>query len=491
MSGPVVETRYGKVLGIAQDGVLRFAGIPFAQARRWRMPERPSSWTGIRDATRFGLIAVQDENQPGDILKGPPGPHGEDCLNLNIWTPGCDLAKRPVMVWIYGGGFTAGASSIGAYDGAPLARRGDVVVVSINYRLGAFGFLNLRDATSDALPGTGAEGIADQIAALKWVRENISAFGGDPANVTVFGESAGGASVCALMASSMARGLFRKAICESAAAHVGTAREESAKFAHAFLEKLGVVRNPRDALDLPLETILAAQQALLAAPPAGTPRLPFGPTADGDILPSRAIDAIRAGSAANIALLAGTARDEARLMLIADEKMRAMTAKSLARRAKGFVDEARAQKLIDAYGEPTPADQYAAMLGDNTFWLPTIKLLEAQDAFAPSFAYRIDWPSPMRGGMARACHVIEIGFVFGTYARDDVAYFFGTGPEADALSRAMMDCWIAFARSGNPSTPALDWPRYDAKRRATMIFGDGPAHVMDDPARARRLAWDS
>jgi para-nitrobenzyl esterase len=479
---------------LQDNGVLRFAGIPYAKAPvgplRWRMPEPAEPWSGVRDATSFGCIAIQEEKQPGDILKGPPGPHAEDCLFLNVWTPSCDAGKRPVMVWIHGGGFTAGAGNISAYDGAALCRRGNVVIVTINYRLGAFGFLNLRDATGGALPGTGAEGLADQIASLIWVRDNISAFGGDPGNVTLFGESAGSACVCALMASPAAKGLFHKAICESGAAHVGKSREDSAAVARAFLEKIGAAKDPKRALSADWSEALKAQLAVVASPPNGK-LLPFSPTADGTVLPSRAIDAIRSGSASGIPLLAGTTRDEARLMFVGDPKSRQLDEAGLRNRVGGLVGEAGVDTILRAYDESTPADRYAAIVGDNAFGVPNTRLLEAQAAFAPSFAYRIDWDSPLLGGAAGACHVIEIGFVFGTYARDDVAYFFGTGPEADALSAAMMDCWIAFARSGNPSTATLDWPRYEFERRPTLIFGDGKPFVANDPAAGKRRAWEA
>jgi para-nitrobenzyl esterase len=484
----IVETRFGKLEGSREGNALRFAGIPFAKAKRWQMPVPPDGWTGVRDATKFAAIAVQDEKQPDDILKGPPGPHSEDCLHLNIWTPACDGAKRPVMVWIHGGGFTAGASNIGAYDGTSIATRGDVVLVSINYRLGVLGFLNLRDASKGALPGTGAEGIADQVAALFWIKDNIAAFGGDPDNVTVFGESAGGASVSALLASPQARGLFQKAICESGAAHVGQKREDSAKIAERFLEKLGATADPSKAVEASTARILKAQQDLIADPPKGAANVSLAPTIDGKVLPMRAIDAIRAGSAKGIALMAGSNKDETRLMFLGNRKLNEMDAEVLERRVSRLAGDA-ADALIAAYKEATPADAFAAIMGDNLFWIPTLKLLEAQSSFGPTFGYRVDWPSPLLGGQLGACHVIEIGFVFGTHARAEVARFFGTGSDADALSIAMMDAWIAFARNGDPSTGALDWPGYDAKRRATLIFGDGEPKVVDDPAKARRLAW--
>lgn len=485
----IVEIAQGRLQGSRDGDVLRFAGIPFAKATRWHMPEPADPWSGICDARRYRSIAVQDPEQI-DILKGPVAPQSEDCLFLNIWTPACDSNKRAVLFWIHGGGFVTGSGQIGAYEGTHLAARGDVVVVTINYRLGAFGFLNLRDATDGKVPGTGAEGLADQVAALRWVRDNIAAFGGDPGNVTIFGESAGSGSVCALMAAPSAKGLFHKAICESGAAHLGMAREKSAEIARQVLARLGCADDPAKALSASAGDLFKAQHAV-ATESGGRPGLVFGPTADGDVLPVRAIDAIRRGSAQGVALIAGTARDETKLMFAFSQPFREQPLAELKERMGGWVGDANVENLIAAYGMQSPYEIATAAITDNVFWYPTVKLLEAQSQFAPSYAYRIDWPSPMMAGGLGACHVIEVGFVFGTYGRDEVRDFFGTGSAADALSAAMMDHWIAFAKNGNPATPTLDWPRYHAARRATMIFGDGTPHVVNDPNATRREAWNA
>jgi para-nitrobenzyl esterase len=485
----IVEIAQGKLQGARVDGVLRFAGIPYAKAKRWHMPEAADGWSGVYDAAGYRNVAVQDPRQI-DILKGPVAPQSEDCLFLNIWTLACDTKKRPVMVWIHGGGFTEGSGAIGTYQGTHLVERGDVVVVTINYRLGAFGFLNLRDATDGKLPGTGAEGIADQIAALTWVRDNIAAFGGDAGNVIIFGESAGSASVCALLGSPKAKGLFHKAICESGGAHVGSPREATAKVARAVLEKLGCADDPMRALDASSEAVFKGQHDVVTSA-RGRPGLPFKPTVDGEVLTARAIDAISAGSAAGIPVIAGTARDETKLMFAFSPKAREMDAATLHARMDSIVGAEHVPGLLAAYGERAPYETFTAFVTDNTFWMPTIRLLEAHTQHAPAYAYRIDWPSPMAGGIAGACHVIEIGFVFGNHARPEVRDFFGTGPDADALSVAMMDSWLAFAKKGNPATSTLDWPRYDTSKRATMIFGDGVPHVTNDPNAIRREAWNA
>lgn len=489
-----VETAHGRVAGAAKDGVLRFNGIPFAKAPvgklRWRMPEPAEPWSGVRDCARFGAIAPQISGNAEAILGGTAGSKSEDCLFLNIWTPACDSARRPVMVWIHGGAFVTGAGSVGTYNGKHLATRGDVVIVTINYRLGAFGFLNLKDATDGTCPGTGSEGIADQIAALAWVKENIAQFGGDPNNVTIFGESAGGMSVGALLASPGARGLFHKAIPQSGACDIGHTREHSARVARLLLDKLGV--SPADApklVDAPWETILDAQKALLAQP-RETGGLPFGPTIDGDVLPKRAIHSIREGSAKGVAVMTGTTRDEWKLFTAAAAKLRLMDGGKLRALTAGLIGDAQADGVLAAYPQGSSFDKWNAVMTDHSFTMPAIRLAEAQGQHAPTYLYRFDWASPFLGGVIGSCHALELGFVFGTYNEKLAAAFFGAGQKADALSAAMMESWIAFARTGDPSNAATGpWPRYDAQARKTMIFGDGDPHVAGAPNEARRQAW--
>ncbi|MBV8979232.1 MAG: carboxylesterase/lipase family protein [Alphaproteobacteria bacterium] len=491
---PVVETAQGRVKGTAKDGVLRFNGIPYAAppvgALRWRMPEPPLAWSGVRDCTRFGNIAPQIMSAAERLLGGTPGTQSEDCLHLNIWTPSLDSAARPVMVWIHGGAFTTGAGSLGTYNGKRLARLGDVVVVTINYRLGALGFLNLHDASGGRLPGTGAEGIADQIAALRWVTHNIAAFGGNPANVTIFGESAGAMSIGALLAAPQARGLFHKAILQSGAAHIGRAREDSAKIARLFLDSLRA-GDASAILSAPHETILRAQGEILERP-GDTGGLPFGPTIDGQVLGERAIAPVRLGSAAGIAVLTGTTKDEWKLFTAARPKLRLMNEAKLLRYTAGLVGDDRAETLLKAYAGGSPFERWNAVMTDHSFAVPAARLLEAQAPHAPVYAYRFDWRSPLLGGVLGSCHALELGFVFGTYNEKMAGAFFGSGSDADALSAAMMQAWVNFARSGDPSSGATAaWPRYDTATRATMILGSGEPHVAQAPDDARRAAWDT
>ncbi|HEY4942106.1 MAG TPA: carboxylesterase/lipase family protein [Rhizomicrobium sp.] len=487
----IAEIAQGKLQGVARDGVLRFNGIPFAKppvgALRWRMPQAPEGWAGVRDASRFGNIAPQVASASGDVLGGTPGTRSEDCLYLNIQTPACDGARRAVMVWIHGGAFVTGAGSVGTYNGKYLVPRGDIVLVTINYRLGAFGFLNLRDASGGRLPGTGAEGLADQIAALRWVKDNIAAFGGNPDNVTIFGESAGGMSVGALLACPGAKGLFHKAIAQSGASDIGTPREATAKIGQLVLDKLAGA----DALTASWETILDIQKDLLANP-RESGGMAFSPTADGTVLPSRAIDLVAAGAAAGVPVMTGTTRDEWKLFTVAAQNIKSLDEPGLRRLTAKMVGDDRCDALLAAYTSGTPFERWNDINTDHTFFVPATRLLDAQAAHAPVYGYRFDWASPMLGGALGSCHALEIGFVFGTMRLKGAAPFFGSGEEAEALSDAMMEAWIAFAKSGNPSNDISGaWLRYEPKKRATMIFGDGAPKMTSAPSEVRRKAWQS
>jgi para-nitrobenzyl esterase len=489
-----VETMNGRVSGFSKDGIFRFNGIAYAKPPvgplRWRMPEPPESWAGVRDCSRFGPIAPQIQGAAEGLLGGTAGQKSEDCLYLNIWTPACDDQKRPVMVWVHGGAFVTGAGSVGTYNGKHLALKGDVVVVTFNYRLGALGFLNLADATNEALPGTGAEGIADQIAALHWVKVNIASFGGDPDNVTVFGESAGGMSVGALLASPGAVDLFHKAIPQSGAADIGKAREKSARIAHFFLGKLGIGASDAATLrEASWETILDAQKEVLAEPRA-TGSLPFQPTIDGTILPRRAIECVRAGSARGIPVMTGTTREEWKLFTAAQAKLRLMDVARLRRYTAGLVGDDRADEVLAAYPDGSPFERWNAVMTDHSFAIPAVRLAEAQAPYAPTWLYRFDWRSNFLGGVLGSCHALELGFVFGTYKEKLAAAFFGSGTKADALSNAMIQAWTSFARSGAPASEA-QWPPYKKDTREVMLFGAEPPHIEPAPNEMRRKVWES
>jgi para-nitrobenzyl esterase len=494
----VVESATGKLAGARSGDILAFKGIPFARPPvgrlRWRMAETCPPWIGVRDASRFGPACPQTVSRIEAFTGGMLGEQSEDCLYLNVWTPGCDRAKRPVMVWIHGGGFTFGAGSQGTYDGKHLASR-DVVVVTINYRLGAFGFLDLSDVANAGNSGTGAEGLGDQILALDWVKTNIAAFGGNPDNVTIFGESAGGMSVSALLASPVARGKFHKAIPQSGAGHIGHDRDRSARVTRAFLGILGLESgNAAQLAEAPTETIFKTQSRLLIQTLRGRGgrklgALPFQPAIDGTILPVRPIEAIRNGSANGIPVLTGTTREEWKLFTAADPRLRLMSARGLTERVTHIAHEF-APGFLDAYGDGSPFERFNAYMTDKNFTMPMIRLAEAQSRTAPVYVYRFDWRSPLLGGLMGSCHALDLGFTFGTHGRRLAGVFFGWGTPAETLASTMMDCWTAFARTGDPSTKASGaWPVYGGSRDV-MIFGDSTPHIASVPSANRLHTWD-
>ena len=475
----IVDTESGKLEGVRKNALSVFKGIPFATAKRWAAPERMAPWTGVRPARMAGAIAPQNPTMMAALMGGAKSDaeHSEDCLHLNIWTPACDNAKRPVMVWIHGGAFINGAGSVPLYGGAPLAQAGDAIIVTINYRMGGFGFLRLADITNGQVGAGGSEGLLDQIAAIEWVRDNIAAFGGDAGNVTIFGESAGGMSVGSLLASRKARGLFHKAISQSGGAHAVHTSDHANRIADVFLHHLGVKANDAAALHaVPIEALLAAQTALLSEidakhDPHKLGGLAFRPSIDGVALEVTPIDAVRDGASSGVALLAGTTTEEWKLYTAMDSAAHAMDEGKLQRWAERTFGDA-APSLLAADRDGSPYERFISMQTDRVFREPTRRMLAAQAKHAPVYQYVFDWRSPAMGGAFGACHALELGFVFGSYSHKGADQFFGTGPQADATSQAMIEAWTSFARDGKPRAANLEaWPTWSRAAPAAMVFG--------------------
>ncbi|MES2722066.1 MAG: carboxylesterase/lipase family protein [Pseudomonadota bacterium] len=488
-----VKTNAGWVEGLARGRHMAFYGIPYAAAptgqARFRAPKPAGAWAGMRKATEKGFAALQTPHFiPGFAASGP---QDEDCLNLNVFTPATDGARRPVMVWIHGGGFTHGAGYEPLYDGGPLAERGDVVVVSLNYRLGALGFLSIPEA---GIPGNA--GLLDQVAALKWVAENIAAFGGDPEQVTIFGESAGSAAVTCLVAMPAAKGLFKRAILQSGVGRAGPP-EVAAKAADKLLAGLGLDRSQVvDLFDLPAEKILAAQASGGFGPGSG-----FGPTRDPASLPEDPMKLVRGGGAAEIALLIGSNRDEVKLFV--PGRREPMTDEALLDAVKVRLPKAsddQAKDLIAVYrasretkGLPTDnLDLIDAIGTDMQFRISSTKFAASQTPHNPAWLYLFTHASPARRGALGACHALEMPFVFGTTKIEGQVNFAGAGPEVERLEGEIMDAWIAFARTGNPNHPGLPaWPAYDAASRDTMVFDTVAATLQSDPFGEERAALEA
>ena len=475
----IAEAACGKLEGSRREGICAFKGIPFATARRWSAPERVAPWAGVREARAAGHVAPQNPTAIAALIGGAKGEptQSEDCLSLNVWTPACDSAKRPVMVWIHGGAFINGTGSVPLYSGLPLSQAGNVVVVTINYRLGSFGFLRLAEVTGGRVASGGSEGLLDQIAALEWVRDNIAAFGGDAGNVTIFGESAGGMSVGALLGSAKAQGLFHKAISQSGGAHIGHAPDHASKIADVFLHHLGVKANDPAALfAAPIPALLSAQLALLGEvdgqhDPHKLGSMAFRPVIDGAVLTGTPIDAVRDGASRGVPLLAGSTTEEWKLYTAMDTAAHAMDESKLHRWAERMFGAA-APALLAADADGTPYERFVSMQTDRVFREPTLRMLAAQAKHAPVFEYVFDWRSPAMGGAFGACHALELGFVFGSYKLKGPDMFFGSGPQADAVSQAMIEAWTSFAHTGVPRASNLEaWPPWSSTSPAARVLG--------------------
>ncbi len=493
----VVETTTGKLEGTWERNLYTFKGIPYAAPPtgdfRWLPPQPAKPWAGVRPAKTYGAIAPQNLLPP-PFLREEPEPQSEDCLFLNIYSPGLDSERRPVMVWIHGGAFCMGSGSMQMFRTGTLASNGNIVLVTINYRLGALGFLNLNEVTHGRIPATGNEGLLDQIAALRWIKDNIAVFGGDPNNITVFGESAGAMSIGCLLTIPAAGGLFHKAILESPVGEMARPLDVSVQIAEEFLNIVGLNGNEVSALRaLPVEALLKAQ--LQAAARTGQGSAPVIPVADGVVMPKMPLDALESGLGFRVPTLAGSNLQEDKFFSMMNPKVYKLDEEGLRRAAARFVAATDVDRLIEAYrkaraarGEPTtPFEIYSALNTDALFRKTAIRIAEAQCKYAQAgYHYLFAWKSPAAGGILEACHALEVGFVFGNYD----ASFCGSGPEADKLSRQMQNAWTSFARAGNPSCQSLGtWPPY-SEGRATMIF-DRISRLEKAPYEEERRIWDS
>jgi para-nitrobenzyl esterase len=492
-----VATTYGTLRGAELDGIHAFKGIPFAAPPvgplRFRAPQPPARWDDVRDATAHGPASLQAESPAAQLLAITVAETSEDCLYLNVWTPSLE-GRRPVMVWIHGGAFVIGAGSQDLYAGEALARRGDVVVVTINYRLGVFGFLHGKTVPGSSLDATGNEAILDQVAALQWVRDEIAAFGGDPGNVTVFGESAGSISVAALLGMPAARGLFHKAILESGSANLIRGTEAARPVTEMILDHFRLSAGEAGRLrDVPAADLLAAQNE--ATPRTGG--VSYSPVIDGDVIPRSPFEAVAAGETRGIPILIGSTADEMKLFAFMDPSIFQIDEAGLPGRVD-VLTGGRGAETVGAYraarearGEPvTPFEIYEAIATDLTMRVPAMRLAALQASHTPDvYAYLFTHQSPMAGGVLGACHAIDLPFVFSTYGLEAMKALVGEGPEIEALSGRVMDAWVAFARTGNPSHEGLPrWPAYEPGRRATMLLGPECA-VVDAPKELERAFW--
>lgn len=478
LGGVIVETRSGRIEGRPHGRVSAFRGIPFAApptgARRFRPPEPVEPWSGVRGAHEFGPACPQKDDPVQSRIWDFHGPHDEDCLTLNVWTPAADSGRRPVLFWIHGGAFVVGGARRLVSEGQRLAERGDVVVVSVNYRLGAFGWLDLSEF-GDEYAHSANLGLLDQIAALHWVQDNIERFGGDPDRVTVFGESAGGISVGVLLATASAHGLFARAIAQSGTASLVREPAESRARAQALLRAAGC-DSPDDLRRIDADALVAIAERVAQ----DSPDLAFGPVADGVLV-------VRdpAAHESRVPLLHGYNRDEYRYWYMEDPRLETLLPTHLDAFLKqhGVADP---ERLVDVYRRSRPAyseNQLAvALVGDGAFRLPHLRWAEQRALQGvPSWLYLFARSSPVDDGRLGAAHAMDVPFVFGNLDAPHVERLLGSAPRA--LSDAMQDAWLAFARGGDPG-----WDPYEPERRTTQVFDEawGP---VDDPDGAEREAW--
>lgn len=492
---PVVSTAEGQLQGVPSKGVFSFLGVRYGAdtggANRFLPPAPPPSWGGVRIADHLGDRCPQPTvNMPPEmasVLSFSDLPTSEDCLVLNVWTPSIAAdARRPVMVWLHGGGFFIGSGGDKYYEGSNLARGQDVVVVTLNHRLNVFGYLQLGAEAGPEYAASNLAGMLDIVAALKWVKANIAQFGGDPDNVTIFGQSGGGSKVSTLLAMPAAEGLFDKAIIQSGAAvKIGTVEAAAATRDQLFAQ-LGLQPGDVSALRaLPAETLMkaGARAGLLA----------YMPAVDGVVLPNHPFDPVGSPLSANVPVMVGSTKDEATNVVLSDPTWQTMTEDDLLKRVSGMVGPQEAEATIALYRAQAPGDQpmhlYTSIMTDMMFTSSSITLAERKHAqgAAPVYMYKIDWDSPVLGGKLRSPHAVELPFVFDNV--DVSAGLVGSGPDQDAMARLMSATFAAFARTGDPSIPgAPAWPAYTPETRETFIYDVRP-NVVADPHRQMRLYW--
>jgi para-nitrobenzyl esterase len=518
LSEPIIETAYGKVRGFLNDGICAFRGIRYgastAGKNRFKPPQKPAPWAGVRDATSYGYSAPQTnpatrgidapDSEIGQILAGSDEyraapSESEDCLFLNVWTPGLGAAKkRPVMVWLHGGGYSMGSASSLLYDGTNLARRGDVVMVGINHRLNVFGYTNLGDFGFPEYAHSGNAGQLDIIAALEWVRDNIERFGGDPKRVMIFGESGGGSKVSMLLASPPAKGLFHSAVIESGPGIRMGERGPAAKAAEMLLSELGLDSKRLPELQsLSTDKILAAYfaaTAALARQIAGSDA--FRPILDPEVLPAHPFHPTASLISENVPVMVGWNKTESTAFSLSDAKLFSLDESEMKKRIEGLVGS-DADPLLQAYRKEfpklTPSAVYFYISSYSMMGSGSVAIAERKAALgkAPAYLYRFDWETPVMNGKLISPHGLEMPMVFDNVDRGGAALT-GGGAVAKSIAASVSEAWIAFARSGNPNTPKSKLPRwepYDIAKRATMII-DEPSRIVYDPQKEQRVIFE-
>ncbi len=507
-SAPVVQTTAGRVRGTMIEGVAAYKSVPYgattAGVHRFMPPRRPEPWMGIREASVYssrapqaGLRAPTRPELANFSGATDSAPETEDCLTLNVWTPG-QAGKRPVMVWLHGGAFSYGSANSDRQQGSRLCRRGDVVVVTVNHRLNIFGHLNLAELGGRDFARSGNAGVLDLVASLEWVRDNIAQFGGDPGNVTIFGESGGGGKVSTLMTMPMARGLFHKAIIQSGASVVLGQPDRAARLAEQVLKELGVAPGDvRKLQTLPVAQLLAAVgPAQKAVGPAHRPlfdRYPFGPLVDGDVLPRHPFSPDASPLSADIPLLIGDMKNEMTSFTATIDRIWDRTLTEAEGRDRLFPIAGRhTDRVIETYRRlyprASPAERFLAATTDSNFRVRSLAVAQRKAAQnqAPVWMYSFEWETPLFGGRLGAPHALDVPFTFETI---DLTNATDLSDGARTVAATMAETWIAFARTGNPNNPTIPhWPAYNAAARPTLLLDVEPS-VVNDLRGEQRALW--
>ena len=512
VASEVVKLSGGSAQGLLEDGITVFKGIPYGApptgAARFLSPQPAPPWGSVLIATGYGAPAMQLYDRPhtGSDLslqlatifttRDDIKIDNEDSLFLNVWSPGIDELKRPVMVWLHGGGFAYGSGAWPVYDGTNLAHRGDVVVITINHRLNAFGYLHLAELLGEKYSQSGNAGMLDIVLALEWVRDNIARLGGDPGNVTIMGESGGGSKVSHLLAMPAAEGLFHKAIIQSGPGLTGVTAETATENARAIVTELGLDPDRRGELEAGLRSasaddILNAVRAAQAKAGGGFQGIQLAPVVDGGVLPRHPFTPDAPAQSRDIPVLIGWNKDEMTIFNTTAPWFGSLSEDELPERFQQIAGN-NAQAVLDtyraAYPDYSPTYLYNVLLGDRFMFMGSVALAErkAAQGGAPVFMYYLTWETPVGGGIFKSPHTLDIPFMFANV--DKAVVLTGDGMEARKLESQMSEAWIAFARTGDPNHPGLPhWPVYDDELRAAMVFDVEPS-VSHDPKQAIRLA---
>ena len=521
VNSPVVETTSGKVRGFLNDGICSFRGVRYGAStegkNRFMPPQKPTPWAGIRDATSYGYSAPQTnpstrgaagpESEMSRILlasdgyRVPPA-ESEDCLFLNVWTPGIGAAKkRPVMVWLHGGGYSSGTASSLMYDGTNLAQRGDIVMVGINHRLNVFGYTHFGDIGGPEYAHSGNAGQLDIISALEWIRDNIEFFGGDPKRVMIFGESGGGSKVSMLLGSPPAKGLFHRAVIESGPGVRMAERETATRAAETLLSELGLdAKRLPEIQKLSTEKILAAYFSATAVlskrgTGGGMGGGGFSPVLDPQVLPAHPFHPEATRISEDVPVMVGWNKTESTVFSMGDPSVFSLDDAGLRKRIEGLAGN-DADELIKAYRNEypklSPSGIYFYISSYSMMGSGSVTIAERKAALgrAPAYLYRFDWETPVFNGKYMSPHGLEMPMVFDNVEGGGLIWTDGTA-EAKKMAVKMSESWIAFAATGNPNSKKSglpQWPAYDSAKRAMMIF-DNESRIAYDPLKLQRVIF--